>query len=925
MTRVIWTLVVMTSVFAAGEAAWAAEAEPWVGRLLGRLHPLVVHFPIALLVTAASVEAVNLLRGRPIAGEVVFTCLGLGAAGAVVAAILGWQAGAHADFTGRAAEMLDTHYWLGIGSAVGSVVALGLCVAERRESSPVLRRAYLTGLMGCGVVVGVAGHYGGMLVFGDDHLTSAVPFLRAAPISLASVEPVGTTDFERDVLPIFESSCFSCHGPKKQNGDLRLDARHLSIEGGKSGLAVLPGDGEQSTVVRRLLGLDNEKRMPQNEDPLPAQQIAIIKAWIDQGADWPDNATVADASIEKHWAYVKPTRPRRPAVQNSKWLRNPLDAFVLARLEREGLQPSPEADRITLIRRLYFDLIGLPPNPKQVDAFVNDTAPNAYAVVVERLLASPRYGERWAVPWLDAARYGDSNGYQRDEARSAWPYRDWVIKALNIDMPFDQFTIEQIAGDLLPDPTLEQLIATGFHRGSPANLEGGADPEEYRVAQILDRTNVTGTVWLGTTIECAQCHKHPYDPFTHREYYQLFSFFNNTPIETEYMEGAVGVRFVGPFLSVPFDESATSTGTADTLVMTELAEPRETHLLKSGSFLNPGERVEAETPSALHPMPPTAERNRLGLARWLVSPENPLTARVTVNRWWSEFFGRGLVETVEDFGANGEPPSHPELLDWLAVEFVERGWSMKGIHRLIVKSATYRQKSAVNAELLERDPQNRLFARGSRLRLPAEMIRDNALVISGRFNGKLYGPPVYPDQPEGLWEKAAGALTDDENKHYPRSKGVDGYRRSIYTFWRRTVLYPSFATFDAPSRLATCVQRQRSNSPLQALTLMNDPVYADLARVLAGRILRAPKAKTLTDRIEYAFRLAVARKPDPEETKLLSDLYTRELERNRNDPTEARKLANSFKIPATARVNQWAAWYYVASTLLNLDETITKG
>lgn len=909
--------------------AWAGETDPWVGRLLGRLHPMAVHFPIALLLTAVVVEALNLIRQRPVAGDTAFFCLRLGAAGAVVAALLGWQAGSHADYVGRAAEMLETHRWLGVGTAVGSVAVAVLCFAERVRPGVWLRRAYVAGLMLCGAAVSVGGHFGGMLVLGDDYLTSAIPFFQREPVSLASVAPTGTVDFVRDVQPIFEASCYSCHGPKKQRHELRLDARHLSIGGGRTGKAVIPGDGEHSTVVRRLLALDKKKSMPQNEDPLPIEQIALIKAWIDQGANWPESATVADATIESHWAYVKPERPAVPAVESPGWVLNPIDAFVLAHMEAEGLSPAPEANRATLLRRVYFDLIGLPPTPAEVNAFASNASPNAYESVVDRLLASPYYGERWAVPWLDAARYADSNGYQFDGLRTSWPYRDWVITALNRDMPFDQFTIEQIAGDLLSDPTLDQRIATGFHRGAPANEEAGADPEEYRIAQVVDRTNVTGTVWLGTTIECAQCHDHKHDPITQREYYQIFSYFNNTPIETRYAQNLVGVEFIGPWLQLP-DEGvgrqnapiAMGRATSTTLVMVELEEKRTTQILMGGSFLNPGEQVEPGTPSFLHTLPQDAPPNRLGLARWLVSPENPLVARVTVNRWWAEFFGRGLVESRDDFGTKGEAPSHGALLDWLAVEFVEHGWSMKHMHRLIATSSTYRQSSQVNAEQLERDPQNSLYARGPRLRLTAEMIRDNALAVSGKLNRKRFGPPVYPQQPPGLWKKTAGAFRKLE---YLPSTGRDRYRRGLYTVWRRTSLYPSFVNFDAPSRSSTCVRRLRSNTPLQALTLLNDSVYVDLAAALAVRIMRAPNATTSRQRIDYGFQLAVARHPNPRETDLLHELYRNELNRNERNPARARSLAASLRPPRGINVLDWAAWFYVATTLLNLDETITNG
>jgi hypothetical protein len=486
-------------------------------------------------------------------------------------------------------------------------------------------------------------------------------------------------------------------------------------------------------------------------------------------------------------------------------------------------------------------------------------------------------------------------------------------------MPFDQFTIEQIAGDLLDAPTRDQRIATGFHRGTPVNQEAGADPEENRVAQVVDRTNVTATVWLGTTLECAQCHDHKHGPFSQREYYQLFSYFNNTPIETRFKKNGVNVKFIGPWLLMQ-DEDIDANRT---LVMVEMDEPRPTHVLKAGSFLDPGERVTPATPKALHPLPKDASANRLGLARWLVSSENPLTARVIVNRAWAEIFGRGLVETVEDFGTSGDPPSHEGLLDWLAIEFRDGGWSMKGIHRLLVTSATYRQASDLNPKRLARDPRNRFYARGPRLRLPAEMIRDNALAISGVLNRELLGRPAYPEQPADLWKGIGGPFA--KRTVYATSDAPERYRRGVYTVWRRTAPYPSFANFDAPSRSATCVKRWRSNTPLQALTLMNDPVFVDLAALFAVRIMRAQHLDTVRDRLVYGFRLAVARHPSARETELLDALYRDELERNERDPSAARRLAHSLGPPDGIDVPQWAAWFYVATTLLNLDETITKG
>jgi len=716
-----------------------------------------------------------------------------------------------------------------------------------------------------------------------------------------------------------------------------------------------------------------------------------------------------------HWAYLPPQRPELPAVSRPEWIRNPIDALILARLDAAGLAPSAEADRARLIRRVSLDLIGLPPTIEQVDAFLRDERPDAYERVVEELLASPHYGERWARPWLDLARYADSNGFQRDGFRDVWPYRDWVIQALNDDLPFDRFTIEQIAGDLLPSPTVEQRIATGFHRGPTVNVEAGSDQEQNRVNAVIDRVNTTGTVWLGTTIGCAQCHDHKYDPFTQREYYRLFAFFNNTAMETAFRSAGdtAAVDFTGPTMELPvppevapklneltakrlsLDERLTvlreemvgeqavweAAQLADpqslellparirkilelpsderteeqqkqltehylsvlpdirecqeeivrvekqldkirppkTLVMVELDSPRTTSIMLRGLLENPGEEVTPGVPEILHSWREELPPNRLGLARWLVDPRNPLVGRVTVNRWWAEFFGRGLVETPEDIGTQSPRPTHPELLDWLATEFVKEGWSMKHIHRLIVLSATYRQSSVVTPELLERDPDNRLYARGPRFRLSAETIRDNALAISGLLSPKVGGPPVYPPQPDGLW-KVIGKV---DNNYYT-SSGEDRYRRGIYTIWRRSAPYPSFTTFDAPDRTNCIVQRPRTNTPLQALTLMNDPVYVDMTRAFAKRIVDEAESLDVRARAERAFRLALARMPSPVELAQLEAVYLRERARFENDIAAARTtIGNKHLSDEEAR--ELAAWFYVAAILLNLDETITRG
>ncbi|HLJ95761.1 MAG TPA: PSD1 and planctomycete cytochrome C domain-containing protein, partial [Gemmataceae bacterium] len=584
-----------------------------------------------------------------------------------------------------------------------------------------------------------------------------VPGLRAetklVPAPTTSVE----VNFNRDIRPILSNHCFKCHGPDGKKAGLDLQSRASAFHQLKSGnFAIVPGKSTESELIQRVSSPDDDLRMPpkgKGERLAPAQ-IAKLRAWIDQGAKW-----------EEHWAYVKPHRWPLPEVHQPNWVRNGIDAFVLARLEREGLAPSPEADRPTLIRRLSLDLIGLPPTLEEVDAFLADTSPDAYERVVDRLLASPHYGERQALPWLDAARYADTNGYEADHRRTIWPYRDWVINAFNRNLSFDQFTIEQIAGDLLPNATVDQKIATGFHRNTMVNTEGGTDDEEFRVAALIDRANTTMEVWMGTTIGCAQCHNHKYDPFTQAEYYRLLAFFNSTadrgrsnePIlemptaleiarRTRIQAAIVDLRLpavtpntllaatlvrAGQARLAALQKERAAIQPASTLIMQELATPRPTHILIRGSHANRGDVVTAGVPAKLHPLPPNQTANRLALARWLVDANNPLVGRVIMNRIWAQYFGRGFVETSEDFGVQGEPPTHPQLLDWLADEFNRQKWNMKAMHRLIVTSTTYRQSSHVTPLLYERDPYNRLYARGPHFRMYGEMVRDNALAISG--------------------------------------------------------------------------------------------------------------------------------------------------------------------------------------------------
>jgi hypothetical protein len=746
-------------------------------------------------------------------------------------------------------------------------------------------------------------------------------------------------DFFREIQPVLKASCFQCHGPARQEGGLRLDTRAFALKGGASGPTLVPGKSRQSLLVQRLLGHGGKPRMPLGFAPFRKERIARIAAWIDQGADWPPRP------VGKHWAYLKPVRRTPPKVRLKSWVRNPIDNFVLARLEKEKLRPSPEAPKEVLIRRVSLDLIGLPPTPQEVEAFLADTSPNAYEKVVDRLLASPHYGERWARPWLDLARYADSNGYEKDNSRSIWLYRDWVINAFNKDMPFTEFTIEQIAGDMLPNATPEQKIATGFHRNTMLNEEGGVDREEQRWLTIVDRVGTTGSVWLGTTLACAQCHDHKYDPFTRTDYYRFFAFFDHANEPTLEVPTPEQEAKRKPLLAQiadleaqqkaqkPDADKAAAKALNDkidglkkqvadlhiptTLVMEEKADGQtpSTYMRIKGAFLSKGDLVTGATPAILPPLPPGEPANRLTLAQWLVDENNPLTARVTVNRFWEALFGMGLVETTEDFGTQGTPPTHPELLDWLATEFMRRGWSMKAILRLIVTSATYRQSSRATPALRERDPKNKLLARGPRFRLEAEMIRDVALAASGLLSPKIGGPSVFPYQPDGIWS------IPYSGEQWQISAGEDRYRRGLYTFWRRSSPYPAFVTFDATSREFCTVRRVRTNTPLQALTTLNDPAFFDAARALARRMQREGGTDARAQ-LAYGFRLCLARRPKPAELARLESLYARELAHYRQDAKATLTVLGEKETPPTAP--ETAALAVVSNVLLNLDETLTK-
>jgi len=972
------------------------------------------------------------------------------------------------------------------------------------------------------------------------------PLILSAVLALTATATANEIDYSRDIRPVLASNCFTCHGPDEatREADLRLDLADAATAQRRAGAAIMPGDSGASLLVQRILADDPIDRMPPPEsaNQLEPTEIELLRQWIDAGAKY-----------EPHWAFQKPERPALPEVADAAWPRNPIDRFILARLEQEGLAPSAEADPYTLARRVYLDLTGLPPTPAEVDVFVNDTRPDAYDRLVDRLLASPHFGERWTRVWMDLARYADTKGYEKDDRRTMWPYRDWLIDAFNADMPFDEFTIRQLAGDLLPDAGDREVLATAFHRNTMTNDEGGTDDEEFRVAAIVDRVNTTMTVWMGMTMGCAQCHSHKYDPISHEEYYGFFAFLNQTqdadrnpetpflpvpdrerkirlamldirheaerdklnaahvalaeeqaaweaaavardypapafghwhmagPFETAsfqrafrepfppernvdlaaaYNDGAIAwtakpkfedgkvhslssadnaatylhrkiatdapqpltlllgsddgvkvwlngnevlakpvkrgaradddrvvvdlvagenallmkiVNSGGPSafvfraetnalaneivaaLKTPRAErTATQQSAIDDVFIAEtdslralrdkaaaVAKEREgvdagvpkvpvlralpedqrrtTHRLERGSFLSPKEEVAPDVPSVFNPFPEDLPRNRLGLAKWLVSPENPLTARVTVNRFWEQFFGTGIVETAEDFGTQGALPTHPKLLDWLAVEFVEDGWSMKRLCKRIVMSATYRQSSRVRPDVHEIDPYNRVLARGPRIRLAAETVRDNALAASGLLSDELHGPPVMPYQPDGVWQVV---YSGDQ---WRTSEGDDKYRRGLYTFWRRTSPYPSMVTFDAPSREVCTARRIRTNTPLQALVTLNDPVYVEAAQALARTMIETGGAAP-ADRAAYGFRRVLARPPRDYELDVLTDLYVGE----RAHYSDARDAAVTMAtvplgpLPNGADPVEYAAWTIVANALLNLDEALTK-
>ena len=846
-------------------------------------------------------------------------------------------------------------------------------------------------------------------------------------------EPI---QFNRDIRPILATHCFACHGPDSpaRRGGLRLDHRERAIAPAESGRpAIVAEHPEQSELIDRILSNDPDLVMPppSANKPLLDRQRELLQRWIAQGAKY-----------EPHWALISAQRPPLPTVKRIDWPRNAIDSFILARLESESLVPSPTAVLPTLLRRLSLDLTGLPPTLDEVRRFTTEmeaarkadlaSVPATsqqedatYRRWVEHFLASPHYGERMAVDWLDAARFADTNGYQVDRDREMFAYRDWVIDAFNRNLPFDQFTIEQIAGDLLPDATFSQKIATGFHRNHMLNEEGGIIPEEFLVEYCADRVETTATVWLGQTFNCARCHDHKFDPFTQRDFYGLYAFFHNVNEQGIGNYGAHYRRNAPPFLKLPAPEleaklvalkteyeagndeltkidsqltaeqpqweeglratlAATETQATEsapkipdeiasivkktleersdgekkkltehyqsthavrkpiadkvaalkkqvdetenqiptTLVMEERAEPRETHILVRGVYNKFGDVVTANTPASLPPMNAEFPRNRLGLAKWLVDPANPLPSRIYVNRLWQSVFGVGLVSTAEDFGVQGEQPSHLELLDWLAVEFVQSGWNVKQMLTLMVSSATYRQTSLVTRELQERDPTNRFLARGPRFRLQSEFLRDQALAVSGLLSPKIGGPSVKPYHPTGLYEQVtAGSGTDK----YVEGSGEDLFRRGMYSYWKRSVPQPAMLVFDAPFRETCTLRRPRTNTPLQALNLMNDPTYVEAARFLAVRMLTEAGAE-LDAQLSHGFQLVLARTPNPMELNVLRRAFQRAQDDYQADQAAATELLKigTRRSPEELEPTRLAAMTMVGTTILNLDESVMK-
>jgi len=733
-------------------------------------------------------------------------------------------------------------------------------------------------------------------------------------------------DFNFHVKPILSDRCFKCHGPDAETREAGLrfdikDGAFAALGDEKDHFAIVPGDVEKSTIIWRIYNEDPDDMMPPPESNLTLTDYerSVLKKWVEQGAEW-----------KTQWSYLPLKNPGLPTVKNQDWVINDIDRFVLAKLESEGMDPSEQAAKEQLLRRVSFDLTGLPPTLTELDNFLNDSSPDAYEKVVDRLLATDAYAENMTEKWLDLARYADTHGYQDDLERVMWPWRDWVIHAFKTNMPYDKFVTWQLAGDLLPNPTREQIIATAFNRNHKITQEGGVIPEEYRVEYVADRTQTFATAFLGSSFGCARCHDHKYDPILQKDFYSLFSFFNNVPEQGLIPEyGAIPEPYI-KLTKEEIEKTLTFINNADTLdeiplmVMKEMDKPRPAHILKRGAYDKPTDPVEPSMPASILAYPDTLPKNRLGLAEWLFLDDNSIPARVAVNRLWQQCFGKGIVSTSFDFGNQGSLPTHPELLDHLAMKLRESGWDLKATLKYIVLSATYRQSAKVNAEGHEKDPDNLLLSHAPRLRLTAEQIRDHALAISGLLVKEVGGPSVKPYQPNGLWQETTGGGGGSTSKYVPDT-GRKLYRRSLYTFWKRTVPPPNMMTFDAVSRDFCTVKRETTSTPLQALVMLNDPQILEAARVLS---YRAVEEKTeLADRIAFMFRLATSRQPEADELAELEEYFNEELARFSGEKMEASAFLSIGEYEQKKLLDspEMAAYAVVATAIMNLDETITRG
>ena len=733
-------------------------------------------------------------------------------------------------------------------------------------------------------------------------------------LTIAScVAGAGEVRFNRDIRPILSDKCFKCHGPdaNHRKADLRLD----TLEGALAELgdyaAVVPGAPGKSELIARITTGDEDDVMPPPDTgkTLSDDEKKLFRDWIAQGGEY-----------EAHWAYIPPKRPPMPTVSARAWPSGAIDRFILARIESANLSPSPQADAATLARRLHFDLTGLPPSPRLAKRLASDTSPEAYARVVDELLASPRFGERLATYWLDLVRYADTVGYHGDQDHAITPYRDWVIKAFNDNLPFDQFTAEQLAGDLLPNATMNQKIASGYNRLLQTSHEGGVQKKEYLAKYSADRVRNVSNAWLGATMGCSECHDHKYDPFTQKDFYSLAAFFADVNDDKTFSGTNTLPTKREPELQVVSPLDVAQAKLTRTMV-TGRIKPRTIRVLPRGNWMDDsGEIVEPAVPHFLPVLKNGNRANRLHLAEWLTSADNPLTARVFVNRLWYLLFGSGLSSTLDDTGSQGEWPTHPGLLDWLAVEFVESGWDVKHIVRLIVTSSAYRQSSLVSPQLREHDPENRLFMRQGRFRLQAETIRDNALAVGGLLNDQMGGKVAKPYQPAGYYSPM-----NFPKRKYSADMNANQYRRGVYVHWQRQFLHPMLRAFDAPTREECTAQRPVSNTPLAALTLMNDPTFVEAAKGFALRILNEAGA-TDQQRLAWAWQTALGREPSGKELNVARAFLSETRKRYQADAKAADKLlaVGMLKLPVGMAKPETAAWTVLGQALLNLSETITR-